>query len=257
MKTPVLDVDTQGSLLSPTSYWEAGEVIIRSLPRAISMQGDRGFRSISSCIYGGGLQTTQYIGNFQVERSYRSMEPEKDLQDRFKEVGVPEEKMPLAAGFLTAASVLDAGWEVRTGEQWELLTCVSVGTANSVRIPMAASDDLNRSYSPGTINIITLIAGVVRPEALVGGVITATEAKTAALYDLNIRVSDGRHATGTSTDAILLGSTQRALVRHRSLDDEKPMNEIQYAGLATTFGQALGSAVYNAVLHAGTRYLRR
>ncbi|MOA56005.1 Adenosylcobinamide amidohydrolase [compost metagenome] len=73
-------------------------------------------------------------------------------------------------------------------------------------------------------------------------VITATEAKTAALQELGItEKANGLSATGTTTDAIVIGVSQDA-----------SWNAVHaYAGAATTIGCAIGEAVYASVLEAG------
>ena len=80
--------------------------------------------------------------------------------------------------------------------------------------------------------------------AMVNAVITATEAKAAALQDLGI--VDPLHnaaATGTTTDAIVIAVSQsdRYGVRHA------------YAGSATTIGSAIGKAVYDTVYEAAAQ----
>jgi adenosylcobinamide hydrolase len=70
---------------------------------------------------------------------------------------------------------------------------------------------------------------------MINGIITATEAKAAALQDLHIVDESGEFATGTTTDSVVLTATQ---------------NEIYptylFAGAATT----IGSLVYDAICEA-------
>ena len=54
---------------------------------------------------------------------------------------------------------------------------------------------------------------------------------------------------GYVDDAILIGATGHPVIT----GDVQP---IEYAGLATSFGLALGNAVYESVFYAGLRHLK-
>ncbi|MDY6906444.1 MAG: adenosylcobinamide amidohydrolase [Thermodesulfobacteriota bacterium] len=67
--------------------------------------------------------------------------------------------------------------------------------------------DTGGFYEPGTINIILMANRAFSRRAMTRAVITATEAKTAALLDMDIRssrASGGYRATGTGTDNIIV-----------------------------------------------------
>lgn len=94
-------------------------------------------------------------------------------------------------------------------------------------------------YEPvehGTINTLLLISRELTPGAMVRSVMTATEAKTAALQELavNSRYSDGL-ATGTGTDQI--GVAAR-------LDTGTPLTG---AGKHSILGELIGRTVHDAV----------
>jgi adenosylcobinamide amidohydrolase len=68
-----------------------------------------------------------------------------------------------------------------------------------------ASVDIGEYVEQGTINLIILTNRKLAPEAMARALVTATEAKTAALEDLDIRSSySGKPATGTGTDNVLV-----------------------------------------------------
>ena len=62
--------------------------------------------------------------------------------------------------------------------------------------------------APGTINIILLTNATLSDGAMARAIITATEAKTAALQDLDVRstFTNQNQATGTGTDNIIVVS---------------------------------------------------
>ena len=75
--------------------------------------------------------------------------------------------------------------------------------SNAVRM----SVDEGRFYEPGTINIIIMTNTKLSPRAMTRAIISATEAKTAAMQDLDIRSSQQPvrfQATGTGTDNIIV-----------------------------------------------------
>ncbi len=74
---------------------------------------------------------------------------------------------------------------------------------NAVRM----GTDSGNYYEPGTINMIVLTNMRLSPRAMTRAVISATEAKTAALEDLDIRSTDRpltAAATGTGTDNMIV-----------------------------------------------------
>lgn len=75
-----------------------------------------------------------------------------------------------------------------------------------------------------------LIDGKMTRAAMVNAVITATEAKVALLTERNMRTAEGFHATGTSTDSIVIACTNRG-------------EPIPYVGPATRVGFLIGKCV--------------
>ncbi|GKS09003.1 hypothetical protein YDYSY3_00030 [Paenibacillus chitinolyticus] len=150
---------------------------------------------------------------------------DRDSANPVNGIGAAE---PAAAA--AAAAAADTGIAVSA---W-----VTVGYSNMARagrgLPASA-------LFPGTINIIVAVEGELTDEAMVNAVITATEAKAAALQDLGVALEDGSGATGTTTDAVLIASTQRGRL-HR------------YAGTATYLGHMIGRSVYEAAMQSGMAY---
>lgn len=107
--------------------------------------------------------------------------------------------------------------------------------SNAVRM----AEDVGAYYEPGTINMIILSNMQLTPRAMQRAIISATEAKTAALQDLDIRSSYTpliHPATGTGTDNIIVveGSGIR----------------IDNAGGHSKMGELIAKAVYAGVQEA-------
>ena len=91
-------------------------------------------------------------------------------------------------------------------------------------------------YEPGTINIILVTNMRLSPRAMTRAIVTATEAKTAALLDMDIRTSydDGAfRATGTGTDNVLV------------LEGTGPL--LDHTGGHTKLGEMMARVVYEGV----------
>lgn len=100
---------------------------------------------------------------------------------------------------------------------------------------MRASVDEGMFYEPGTINVIILTNLQLTPRALTRAIICATEAKSAALQDLDIRssYSSRYQATGTGTDEVLV-------VEGRG-------KRVENAGGHSKLGELIAKAVYSGV----------
>lgn len=212
-------------------------------------------RTLNSSPWGGGFGTHKVMMNRQVDKLYNEADPLREMGEFIQREGLnPQE----TAGMLTAAKVKDVGYSSFTWETGEdgdmsefgqnlamepeqepLHVCswVTVGLGNKAR---AGAELPAALLYPGTINTIVVINGFLTDAAMVNAVITATEAKAAALQALGILV-EGQPATGTTTDAVLIAATCRGQTYH-------------YAGTATALGYLIGRTVYEAIMHSGQLY---
>jgi iron complex transport system substrate-binding protein len=107
--------------------------------------------------------------------------------------------------------------------------------SNAVRM----AEDVGRFYEPGTINMVVLSNMKLTPRAMNRAIISATEAKSAALQDLDIRsayTAMRNPATGTGTDNIIVV--------------EGTGNRIDNAGGHSKMGELIAKAVYAGVKEA-------
>jgi adenosylcobinamide amidohydrolase len=189
--------------------------------------------SISSAVYGGGMGRLKRAVNQFVSRDYECSNPVRDMEEKLQEWGYPLEG---CAGLMTAVPLEHAAVAEEDTGSAGIVCCVTAAAGNAAR---AGSDrSVLAAYRPGTINIMLGIDGWLTPSAMVNAVMTATEAKAAALADLGIvDAENGRIATGTTTDAIVLAvsGSRRYAAEH------------VYAGTATDLGDAIGRLVYSAV----------
>jgi len=146
-------------------------------------------------------------------------------------------------GMMTSASMNSFRMGRAVEQGVEILVLVTAGLSNVRRAgdPAEYRRMAAATGPTGTINMICLTSAGLTRAAMIEAVITATEAKAAALQNLGIRspVSKGL-ATGTGTDAIAIAAGHGP-------------PEIEYCGKHVIFGQILASLVIEAITSSLTR----
>jgi len=240
-------------------------------------------RTLNTSPWGGGFGYHTCLVNRQVDKSYAALDPLAEMELFLRREDLPPHD---TAGLLTAARVRDAGrlalaaraddgggLEIAAAEFAAPLAAGASGVAaaadgaGGLTVEAWATAGLGNkaragltlpaaALYPGTINIIVLTNAQLTDAAMANAVITATEAKAAALQELAVRVpapggertaagaSDAAAlplATGTTTDAVLIAATERGRL-------------CRYAGTATQLGYMIGRTVYESVLAAARRW---
>ena len=124
-------------------------------------------------------------------------------------------------------------------EKFKALEVYAFVTAGVNSNAMRMGRDKGGFYEPGTINIILMSNMQMSNRAMTRAIITATEAKSAALLDMDIRSSyaNGAYrATGTGTDNV-------AVVQGKG-------KILEGTGGHTKLGELIAKAVYNGVKEA-------
>jgi adenosylcobinamide amidohydrolase len=182
-------------------------------------------------VYGGGMKQVSHFVNWKVPLDYSSSDPTKLMEQKLAEWGYP---VTYSLGLQTAAYIHIASIQEMIGDEFRIVCCVTAGVGNAAKA--GKKRKTYSAYEVGTINTLLFIDSCLSHSAMVNGIITATEAKTAALQDLNITDEDGDIATGTTTDSVVLAVSQNKV--------KYPTH--QYSGVATSIGNAIGCLVYNA-----------
>lgn len=181
-------------------------------------------RVLASTMRNGGFAETDTILMMQVEEGYDHRDPEADMADKLARLGLEEDTV----GFMTAAWIHKA---LTTAEvEYHGVRAVAVVTAGVVNAVMAGEllpDSILRKLTkPGTINTVVAVDVPLEGAGFANAIITATEAKSAAMFDRGIR------GTGTTSDAVAICS---------------PVGKgTKYAGTATDVGIAIARAVRQA-----------
>ena len=136
----------------------------------------------------------------------------------------------------TGADMSHLSVQTRRYKKIQVTVLVTAGVRSNA---MRMSKDVGKFYEPGTINMILMTNCRLTPRAMARAFITITEAKTAALQDLDIRSAfTGKinQATGTGTDNIIV--VEGAGIR------------IDNTGGHTKMGELIAKAVYAGVKRA-------
>lgn len=204
--------------------------------RHLLLQSPSLLDGLSSAIHGGGIGKIDRVANIYVDRFYDCNDPEQDIKKLFHGWDYSQQS---TAGLLTAVRLEYAAVLEEVDKDASVFCCTTAGVSNGAR---AGSERMTYPvYQPGTINIMLIIDARMTQAAMVNAIITAVEAKTAALSDLGIRdAENGLIATGTTTDSIVLGVSQSTAypAEHR------------YCGTATDLGAAIGRTVYGTLVES-------
>jgi len=197
---------------------------------------------VSSAFHnGGGLKKTRVIINAGVTKAcsngYLHDNPEAFMVASAAKLGVTEGFI----GMATAAAVENFSLvSKRNGTvAVSVIATAADNEGNTCNFSESAGEPIVVQHvDEGTINIIVVIDGNPTESCLVSTVITATEAKMAALKELDIRSRfSGDQATGTVTDAVVAAETGRG-------------DQIVYGGPASDLGQLVGYCTRKAVKEA-------
>lgn len=176
--------------------------------------------ALSSAAVGGGLTEPKWLLNIGVPADFSRT----DVGAYVAEITTDEGFVGDGVALLTAADV----------ERGRSATCDGVSAHATVGLsrPTWAADSAGgfSPWTPGTINIVVHVPVGLAPGAAVNAIITATEAKTQALFEAAVP------GTGTATDAVV--------VVWPSNQDEL----IPFAGPRSEWGARIAQSVHSAVL---------
>ena len=208
-------------------HWRAEDG--QELPMALWRPGP-GYRMIATGVLGGGLGPREWVLNAQVAGAYARTDPGEHLRELARGLHLTGPGI----GLLTAAQVTD----LVQREDGEVHAAATAG----LRVPTwAAAPPGHRDPElapPGTINIIVVLPVPLTDAAFVNAVITATEAKTQAMWEA------GFAGTGTATDALCVAAPARA-------DREE-----EFTGPRSLWGARIARAVHAAVRDGAVGYAR-
>ncbi len=198
---------------------------------------------LSSAILNGGLTKANGIINVQVsedcglDKNDEHWNAEKFMDRKRVQLKLLNGNV---VGLMTAARMQNVAVSSKKSGGISLSVFATAGTSIAVTAGDSTASKLSlpEPRKCGTINIIVVIDGNLTEGCMVDGIKTATEAKTVALRELDVRSRfSGDVATGTMTDSIAIAFTGKG-------------EAIKYAGTRTVLGELIGKAVKESVAAA-------
>ncbi|MEM2081239.1 MAG: adenosylcobinamide amidohydrolase [Candidatus Bathyarchaeia archaeon] len=216
-------------------FGNCGKLILKD--NILAILSDIDLSTVSSAIYNGGFKKAKAILNVQATEDFSDKQlhadPQKFILESAKKLGLQEDFV----GMITAAAVDKFAFASKNDGELSVSVVATAVDPKGETCSHAetAGEPINVEEITGTINIMILIDGNPTESCLVSTVITATEAKSAAMWELGIRSRySGDLATGTITDAIIVAKTGRGA-------------PIIYGGPASKLGQLVGYCTRKAV----------
>ena len=193
-------------------------------------------KTILSTLDGWRENITTIGNNYMPPQCWR-LAHEGGFEGMKKDIFAMLEKEAATTSFLFTGADMD-NYSMKRASFREMSVTV-LATAGVCSNAMRTGKDSGDYYEPGTINVIILPNMRLSHRAMTRAIISATEGKTAALQDLDVRSSYTplvNPATGTGTDNILIA--------------EGAGVSIDSTGGHTKMGELIATAVYQAVTEA-------
>ncbi len=193
-----------------------------------------GFEIVSSAIFNGGARHIKNVLNIGVPPGYSDvalhMDPMALITMSAAKLGLKKDYLAM----VTAANVHNFSLVSKQNEECTVYVAATAGCSHGE----SSGETIKVEEIIGTINIIVMIDGAPVQSCLAAAMITATEAKSAALHDFDVRSRyTGDLATGSITDSVTVATTGKGI-------------PIVLGGPASTLGQLVGACTRQAVTEA-------
>lgn len=190
-------------------------------------------RTMSSGVLNSGLGWYKYFINRHVDVKYNVRDYKQDMRAYLQKHNMQESE---TVAMMTAVNLKNVGIVEIKEKDYSLMIVATAGVRNAIDATLGESHAFE--LMPGTINTWIIVNGKLTEEAFLQAIVTATEAKTVALRELNVLDQQTNTlATGTSTDSILVAATQTG-------------HNLEFAGPITPLGSKIGTSVHQAITRA-------
>ncbi len=195
---------------------------------------DNALKIVSSAFYNGGRKQVKAVLNVGVPEGYNDrslhLDPLELITSSAAKLGFTKDYLAM----VTAAKIKNYCLVTKRADDFS----VSVAATAGCKHGESSGEEMDVQEIHGTINIIVLIDANPTDSCMVASLITATEAKSAALRDLDVRsLYTGDSATGSITDSVTIASTHQG-------------KTISYGGPASKLGKIVGYCTRKAVTEA-------
>ena len=189
----------------------------------VDLAGPR--RVLSWSINCPGFHTATRIAWLRVQELPDDTPVASWFQQRLDQDGLAD-----AVGLITSRRLSAFVSATAEAEGVEAICVATVGLSNAERV---GARRRGSTLHPGTINILVSVSAALTEAAQLEALSIAAQARTAAVMEFGPVYSGSARMTGTGTDCIAIAA---------------PAGDTPYCGLHTACGEAIGRAVYEAVV---------
>lgn len=191
-------------------------------------------KTVSSAIFNGGGKQVKAVLNVGVPEGYSDhllhLDPMHLITSSAAKVDVTQDYLAM----VTAAKIKNYALFQKKTPEFSVTVAATAGCSHGE----SSGEEMDVQEIAGTINIIVFIDGNPTDSCMVAALITATEAKSAALHDFDVRSRyTGDLATGSITDSVTVVSTGKG-------------RTLALAGPASKVGKLVGVCTRKAVAQA-------
>ena len=203
----------------------------------LAVSSPDGLATVSSAFFNGGAKHVKYVLNVGVPKGYSDkalhIDPMELITTSAAKLGITQDYLAM----VTAANVHNFSLVTKKTDAYTVAVAATAGCQHGE----SSGEQIDVQEITGTINIIVFVDGAPLESCMVAALITATEAKSAALRDLDVRSRySGDSATGSITDSVTVVSTGKGA-------------PIVLGGPASKFGKIVGYCSRRAVTEALVR----
>jgi len=211
-----------------------GNVKLTVKENVLAISSNEGLTAVSSAIFNGGFKKIKAVLNVGVPEGYN----DRSLHiDPLELITSSAAKLDLTKDYLamvTAAKIKNYSLVIKKAGDFSVSVAATAGCSHGE----SSGEAMDVEETPGTINVIVFIDGDPTDSCIIASLITATEAKSAALRDFDVRsFYTGDSATGSITDSVTIATNSKG-------------KAIVYGGPASKLGQTVGYCTRKAVTEA-------
>jgi adenosylcobinamide hydrolase len=195
---------------------------------------DSALKTVSSAVYNGGHKQVKAVLNVGVPEGYSDLslhlDPLQLITSSAAKLGVTKDYLSM----VTAAKISNYSLVTKKTSDFSISVIATAGCQHGE----SSGEQIDIPEIFGTINIIVFIDADPTDSCMVAALITATEAKSAVLRDLDLRSRyTGDSATGSITDSVTVTSNGVG-------------KQLILAGPASKVGKVIASSTRQAVREA-------
>jgi adenosylcobinamide hydrolase len=200
----------------------------------LAVISQRPLKTVSSAIFNGGGKQVKAVLNIGVPEGYSDhslhLDPMHLITSSASKLDITQDYLAM----VTAAKIENYALFQNKTPDFSVTVAATAGCSHGE----SSGEEMDVQEIAGTINIIIFIDGNPTDSCMVAALITATEAKSAALRDFDVRSRyTGDSATGSITDSATVASTGKG-------------KTLTLAGPASKLGKLVGVCTRKAVAKA-------